>query len=293
MATTTNASPQSFLSSYAPRLRTYANSLLIPVIQPTTAVAAPLSRTTKRGTTAINYAEDGYDDYDDDDDDTRRRPTGLRSIRLQDLPQGKQDLSERFGKETTVPVEGQGIWRDWMGKSRITKNDLQNHSQSVLPLTLIPIKIDIDVPAFTPAAALPPPTTYSHVDLSLPIYRNGEQTVPFRIKDNFMWNLYECLTTTDQFAQTMVQDLDLPNRAAIAQKISEQIRTQLEEWAGVALHPLFHTQQTQTANGVVTTIKPSGQSTNASATPAVVVLNDRVCRMDFFFLVNKLQQSRS
>ena len=61
--------PQAFISSYAPRLRTYANSLLTPVIQPTTALAAPLSRTTKRGTTAINYAEDGYEDYDDDDDD--------------------------------------------------------------------------------------------------------------------------------------------------------------------------------------------------------------------------------
>ncbi len=83
-----------------------------------------------------------------------------------------------------------------------------------------------------------------------------------------MWNLHETLTTTDQFAQAMVQDLDLPNRAAMAAEISKQIRTQLEEYAGVALHPLFHSQQTATENGIVTTIKPALLSRDASATPA-------------------------
>src|ERR1700712_3556081 len=102
--------PQSFISSYAPRLRTYANSLLTPVIQPAAALAAPLSRTTKRGTTAINYAEDGYEDYDDEDEEGRRRPTGLRSIRRDELGQTKQDAAEKIGKEATAPVELQGIW---------------------------------------------------------------------------------------------------------------------------------------------------------------------------------------
>src|ERR1039457_1634319 len=101
--------PQAFISSYAPRLRTYANSLLTPVIQPAAALAAPLSRTTKRGTTAINYPEDGYDDYDDDDDDSRRSPTGLRSSRRDESGQAKQDPSEKVGKEATAPVEVQGI----------------------------------------------------------------------------------------------------------------------------------------------------------------------------------------
>ena len=78
---TAKAPPQAFISSYAPRLRTYANSLLTPIIQPAAAIATPSSRTTKRGTTAINYAEDGFEDYDEDDDEGRRRPTGLRSLR--------------------------------------------------------------------------------------------------------------------------------------------------------------------------------------------------------------------
>lgn len=262
--------PQSFISSYAPRLRTYANALLTPVIQPVAALAPVLSRTTKRGTTAINYAEDGYDDYDDDDDENgRRRPTGLRSIRREDLMQAKQDPSEKFGKEANGPVEMQGIWRDWMGKARYAKPDLQNFAQTALPLTLIPIRIDLDIPAFTPPAPLPMPQGVAFkIDHTLPVYKPQETTVPYRLKDFFLWNLHETLTTTDQFAQAMVQDLDLPNRAALAKEISAQIRTQLEEYAGVALHPLFHSQQMETAKGVVTAIKPGPLSRDISATPA-------------------------
>ncbi|KAG9238710.1 hypothetical protein BJ875DRAFT_392605 [Amylocarpus encephaloides] len=269
MATKNLNPPQSFISSYAPRLRTYANSLLTPVIQPVITHAAPLSRTTKRGTTAINYAEDGYDDYDDDDEDTRRRPTGLRSIRRDEPGQTKQEPSEKVGKEASSPVEVQGIWRDWMSKTRPSKSDMQAFAQTALPLTLIPICIDLEIPAFTPQAPLPPPqgVGFGQIDTSLPVYRAQETTVPYRLKDIFLWNLHETLTTTDQFAQGMVQDLDLPNRAFYAGEISKQIRTQLEEYAGVALHPLFHAQHTTTTNGVVTTIKTL--SRDVSATPAV------------------------
>jgi chromatin structure-remodeling complex subunit SFH1 len=260
--------PQSFISSYAPRLRTYANALLTPVIQPTTALAAPLSRTTKRGTIAINYAEDGYEDYDDDDEEGRRRPTGLRSLRRDESGQAKQDPSEKVGKEATAPVELQGIWRDWMGKGRPAKSDAQTFSQAALPLNLIPIRIDYDVPAHTPAPPLPVPPGYNHaIDTSLPQYRLQEPTVPYRLKDVFLWNLHETLITTDQFAQTMVQDLDLPNRSAVAIEISKQIRTQLAEYSGVALHGLFDSQQTSTVNGPATVIRAGPNSRDVSATP--------------------------
>ncbi|RDL41919.1 Glucocorticoid receptor-like (DNA-binding) [Venustampulla echinocandica] len=260
--------PQSFISSYAPRLRTYANSLLTPAIQPTTAHAAPLSRTTKRGTTAINYAEDGFEDYDDSDLDSRRRPTGLRSLRRDEPGQEKHDIGDKVGREAIAPVEVQGIWRDWMGKAKPSKPDMQNYAQTALPLTLIPIRIDLDIPAFVPPAPLPPPqgVGFGQIDTSLPVYRTQEVTVPYRLKDNFLWNLHETLTTTDQFAQVMVQDLDLPNRVQMANEISKQIRTQLEEYAGVALHPLFHSQPASATNGLATTIKPGQFS--PSATPA-------------------------
>lgn len=263
--------PQSFISTYSARLRMYSNSLLTPALPPAANIAAPLSRTTKRGTTAINYAEDGFEDYDEDDEE-RRRPTGLRSLRRDELGQTKQDAAEKVGREAKSPVEVQGIWRDWMGKTPASKPDLQKYAQTQLPLTLIPIRIDLEIPSFTPAPPLPLPTgsAYHHIDSSLPVYRTPDPTVPYKLHDTFLWNLHECLTTTDQFAQTMVQDLDLPNRGAIAMEISKQIRTQLEEYAGVALHPLFHSQTTSTANGIAVETVQGGQgSRDQSATPMI------------------------
>ncbi|KAK2592859.1 Chromatin structure remodeling complex protein sfh1 [Conoideocrella luteorostrata] len=257
--------PQAFQSSYAPRLRAYNNSLLTPVL-PNTVPSGPVSRTTKRGTTIINYAEDGYDDLEDDSDDPRRRLTGLRSLRKEDSAY-RLDASEKAGKDTKQPVEVQGIWRDWMGKNRAMKSDQQNAAQSSLPLTLIPIRIDLDIPAFVPAAAFPPPNT-SSVDITLPQYRPGEMTVPYKLRDIFCWNLHETLITTDQFAQTLAQDLDLPNRGFVVSEISKQIRTQLEEYAGVALHPLFHTEQyAPTVAAVPTQAAATGANGTAVGTP--------------------------
>lgn len=100
-----------YITSYAPRLRLYSNALLTPVIPPSQ--AGP-SRTTKRGTTAINYAEDGYDDDDFEDSEGPRRPTGLRSLRREESSTDRVPLSEKVGKEIDAPVEVQGIFRDWM-----------------------------------------------------------------------------------------------------------------------------------------------------------------------------------
>ncbi|KAK4121656.1 SNF5-domain-containing protein [Parathielavia appendiculata] len=257
---TRSGSQQAILSSYAPRLRTYNNALLQPVL-PGTAPSNPLARTTKRGTTIINYAEDGYDDYDDDDDDSRRRPTGLRSLRRDDSA-SKVDVSEKVGKDTSEPVEMQGIYRDWMAKVRLNRSDAQNYVQACLPLTLVPIRIDLDIPAFTPLPALPAP---GPVDINHPFYKPQEATVPYRLRDTFLWNLHETLITTDQFATQLVQDLDLPNRASTIAEISKQIRTQLEEYAGVALHPLFHSH-THRSNAPE---PPKAPGRLDSATPAL------------------------
>ncbi|KAM7216631.1 hypothetical protein V8F06_008042 [Rhypophila decipiens] len=260
-------SQQAVLSSYGPRLRVYNNSLLTPIL-PSAAPVNPLARTTKRGTTIINYAEDGYDDYDDDDDDSRRRPTGLRSLRRDDSG-AKGDPSDKVGKDTNEPVQVQGIWRDWMAKTRGAKSDLQNYAQACLPLTLIPIRIDVEIPSFMPATPLP----ISHnVDSNHPLFKSGELTVPYRLRDTFLWNLHETLITTDQFALTLVQDLDLPNRQNTAAEISKQIRTQLEEYAGVALHPLFSHQHRANA--------PQEPSKSASRFDASTPLPTALSRAD-------------
>ena len=112
--------PQAFISSYAPRLRQYGNSLLTPVI-PQTIPTVPSARTTKRGTIAKNYAEDDFDDDDIfEDSEPGRRHTGLRS-RREDPAQPKEAAIDKLGKEIHAPVEVQGIWRDWMGKLRVVR----------------------------------------------------------------------------------------------------------------------------------------------------------------------------
>ena len=109
-------SPHAFVCSYPPRLRTFGNALIAPVIPQTQLPPAP--RLTKRGTTAINYAEDGFDDDDFEDSEGPRRPTGLRSLRRDDSSTEKGAAASQLGKEINAPVEIQGIWREWMGKAK-------------------------------------------------------------------------------------------------------------------------------------------------------------------------------
>lgn len=109
--------PQAFISSYAPRIRTYGNALLVPVAP--TAPQLPTGRggRTARGTAAINYADDAYDEDDFEDDEGRRRPTGLRSLRREEQAATPTVQAPQVGREVDRPVNVQGIWRDWMGKS--------------------------------------------------------------------------------------------------------------------------------------------------------------------------------
>ena len=96
---------QGFQSTYAPRLRQYANSLITPVL---VTQALPTGRTTKRGTTVINYADDAYDDDDFDDSESARRPTGLRSLRREELEKREPQL-DKLGKEIDRPTNVQPI----------------------------------------------------------------------------------------------------------------------------------------------------------------------------------------
>ena len=141
-------------------------------------------------------------------------------------------------------------------------------------MTLIPIRIDLQIDPFVPEAALPIPPDWQNVGVNrlLPAYTKGDQaTPPYRLKDIFLWNLHETLITPDQFALMMIGELDLgPDHKKIeyALSIANQIRQQLEEYAGVALHPLFHTTSSATGNGTaVKTIRAAG-SRDQSATPA-------------------------
>lgn len=138
-------------------------------------------------------------------------------------------------------------------------------------MTLIPIRIDLDIPSYTPHPALPLPPGWQTSDINpnLPCYRAPEQAPPYRLKDIFLWNLHEVLITPDQFATHLIHDLDLPNAAMLTAQVSKQVREQLEEYAGVALHPLFHATDTSASNGNgVKAIQPA-RSRDQSSTPAL------------------------
>ncbi|RAL16542.1 putative RSC complex subunit Sfh1 [Aspergillus homomorphus CBS 101889] len=258
-----NMSPlRGYITCYPPRIRQYGNALLTPVITPSQVGQAPR---TKRGTAAVNYAEDGFDDDDFEDSEGPRRPTGLRSLRREDSTLDKIPLTEKLGKEIHAPVEVQGVFRDWMIKRMLRPacaDQLQIQAQ--LPLTLIPIRIDLEVPAHQPLEAFPQPRTMLDPGIAstLPAYRKQDPLPAYRIKDTFLWNLHEALATPEEFAIGFVRDMDLPNPQAMTMAISNQIRQQLEEYAGVALHPLFQSVQSKPP------ALPSAISRDMSATPA-------------------------
>lgn len=114
-----------YVTSYPPRLRQYGNALLTPVVQQ--AQTAPTPRTTKRGTVAVNYAENEIDDDDFEDSDTPRRPTGLRSLRREEIHPDRGQIGEKLGTEIHAPVNVQPIHRQWMGSRRLTKPGYDLH----------------------------------------------------------------------------------------------------------------------------------------------------------------------
>ncbi|KIV91397.1 hypothetical protein PV10_05940 [Exophiala mesophila] len=258
------APAQAFVTSYPPRVRQYANTLLQPVFQPQT--LGPGGRTTKRGTTVINYADDVYDDDDFDDSEGPRRATGLRSLRREDSEK-KESQQLKLGREARRPVSIQPIYRDWVLRRNVRPiTDAQANIQAQLPLTLIPIRIDLDVPPHQPDTPYPIPRTADPAYSMLPHYKRPEPLPGFKVRDIFLWNLHENLMTPDDFAISFVRELDLPNQTALALNVSQQIRTQLEDYAGVAMHPLFHThnkrssQQADHTNAPTPSLLANGSS---------------------------------
>jgi chromatin structure-remodeling complex subunit SFH1 len=149
----------------------------------------------------------------------------------------------------------------------------------------VPIRVDLDIPSFVPHPALPLPSdVYSQfINPSLAAYKTPDPTVPYRLRDMFLWNLHETLITPDQFAVTLMNDLDLPNNSGLATQISNQIRTQLEEYAGLALHPLFHsTQSTTEQRNVAKRVKFDNPGEIIANLPLSSQRNDRENALSFF-----------
>jgi len=95
-------------------------------------------------------------------------------------------------------------------------------------------------------------------------------TPTYRLKDAFLWNLHEALMTPDQFAKVFVDELDFPNdrKPNLIMEISKQIRQQLEDYSGVALHPLFHSVTANGVSGNAVKAIHAGISRDGTSTPA-------------------------
>ena len=110
------------------------------------------------------------------------------------------------------------------------------------------------------------------IDETSPAYRIPEATPSFRLKDAFLWNLHEALTTPDHFAKTLVDELDLPadKKPVLIGEISRQIRNQLEDYSQSALHPLFNPTISPAKVQEVTNSQPAPPSQ-----PAVAISRDQ------------------
>lgn len=185
-----------------------------------------------------------------------------------------------------------------MNELTCQSTEKQAQTQAVLPVTLIPIRIDMDIQPFRPDAPLPTPSSAREfgINETLPAYRQPDITPAYRLKDSFLWNLHEALTTPDQFAKAFVDELDFPTdrKPLLILNIANQIRQQLGDYAGVALHPLFHSTTSPalqgtiaqplqlpaidgnstpippTTNGVSTPVLNGTTLTNGSQTPAAI-----------------------
>jgi len=140
-----------------------------------------------------------------------------------------------------------------------------------LPLNLVPIRIDLKIDPFMPEPALPKPHNARELGLdeNSPAYKQPDITPEYRLQDFFLWNLHEQLVTPDQFAKVFVDEMDFPKdrQPALIMSISQQIRQQLEDHAGVELHPFFSKDKQQPA---VETRPPSTRpplSRDHSSTP--------------------------
>lgn len=167
-------------------------------------------------------------------------------------------------------------------QERFRRTERQQQIQSVLPLNLVPIRIDIDIPSFRPEAPFPLPVNPREygIDESHAAYRHPDATPAYRLKDTFLWNLHEAMTTPDQFARVFVDEIDIPpdKKTHLIQDITKQIREQLEQHAQVALHPLFETpnpsdhgeSEPPKVNGGVDAKRPQLQSSVPDHTVSLV-----------------------
>lgn len=193
--------PQALQTTYPARLSTFNTALITPVIQTVSAPSALGTRTTKRGTTIINYAE--IEDDDDDIFEDRVDQVNQRG-RYAPRPEGELAMPKPVvygdGIQSVVELPGKEVQRPV--QLHFPRTQKQKEGAALRPERLIPIRLDLDVDGIR------------------------------KLKDTFLWNLHEMLITPEEFAAQMVADLQLPTN--LIGQIASSIRQQCEEYAPIA-----------------------------------------------------------
>ncbi|KII90626.1 hypothetical protein PLICRDRAFT_106693 [Plicaturopsis crispa FD-325 SS-3] len=220
--------PQALQSTYSSRLRTGTTLLMQPILA-SAAAGAPSTRQAARRGGVVNYADPGSgDDLPDagalDSDDSDFVASGGTRTAIRSSRRGVNGGVASFHAAEGGRATPQG--------SRTEKAELdQSYLGMVPPRKYIKARPmpptahqyapqgDLEAQAQKPTALVP--------------IRVEFETETHRVRDCFVWNLYERLIKPEAFARTFCADLDLPLHPW-AETVANQIRAQIEEHEGVA-----------------------------------------------------------
>ncbi|KAI6016253.1 SNF5-domain-containing protein [Pisolithus marmoratus] len=261
--------PQAFRSTYASRLRTGTTLLMQPILSSTSTSTSGTAATTaltarastRRAAGMVNYAEPGSGDefpdagaLDSDDSDFVASGGTRTAVR-------QSRVAARMGAGMS---NGMGVFYSGNGASMTTQSGkagvpstlgLTNTMSTATTTTTVGMgaaeKVELDqsylgmIPPSKFIKARPvAPTAYEYPSLDTLLTHAQTRTsfVPIRvefdtdthrIRDCFVWNLYETLVKPEMFAKVFCTDLELPV-VPWAETVANQIRAQLEEHEGVA-----------------------------------------------------------
>ncbi|KAI6098101.1 hypothetical protein F5141DRAFT_1146636 [Pisolithus sp. B1] len=254
--------PQASHSTYASRLRTGTTLLMQPILSGTSTSTSVTTGTTaltarpstRRTTGMVNYAEPGSGDefpdagaLDSDDSDfvaSGGTRTAVRQSRAAarmgaGMSNGMGVFYSGNGASTTMQGGRGGVPSTpgmtssmAAGVGTTEKVELGQSYLGMIPPSKF-IKARPVGPTAYEYPSLDTLFTHAQTRTSLVPIRVEFDTDTHRIRDCFVWNLYETLVKPEMFARVFCADLELPV-VPWAETVANQIRAQLEEHEGVA-----------------------------------------------------------
>ncbi|KAI5981697.1 hypothetical protein EDD15DRAFT_2391667 [Pisolithus albus] len=217
--------PQASHSTYASRLRTGTTLLMQPILSGTSTSTSGTAGTTaltarpstRRTTGMVNYAEPGSGDEFPD--------AGALDSDDSDFRGGGRGLSSTPGITTTTTTAAAGMMT-------AEKVELSQSYLGMIPPSKFIKARPVGLTAYE-YPSLDTLFTHAQARTSLVPIRVEFDTDTHRIRDCFVWNLYETLVKPEMFARVFCADLELP-AVPWAETVANQIRAQLEEHEGVA-----------------------------------------------------------